>query len=250
MNENFKLKVSQILYKMSYIKITDINAPVPIHAGFLCTSNYLIRTILRLDLKSPFMLMRISLKDISQSISDNFATYLDRTRYYKSDAGVLHYDFPTLLWNHVDPTTNEGYEKLSEQVSVYRHIIDATEKRPIIFTCFAGYKPHNTPEIHDMIGTLESDAVLLLNTARKIYNREITILIFSDEKSIQERITKINNESIISLPLSHTIYTWGLSLHNQTESLKEIKQLYENFIGHVVNENLSHSLPLPQEFFD
>jgi hypothetical protein len=235
---------------MSEIKYTDVvdaEGPVPIHAGFLCTPNYLLRAVLYLKFKTPFMMMRIGMVDIAKIIKNDFVDYLNPSMYWRNEEGVCHSSYPGVLWNHIDPMTPDGYEKLKGEIDEYRRVIRDTGDRPLIFTCFAGKREeHHTAT---MIKNVDEDALFLLNTAREMYpGRSVKVFVFTPAYELKEKFDTLNEPDIVFIPLSFTIFIWDLPPQFQGAAVQEISDQYNKQIGRVCRP-LLHSFPPREEFY-
>ena len=235
-----------------YKNVEDAEGPIPVHAGFMCTPNYLTRTVLRLKFKTPFMMMMISMADMARILDSAFLDYLDKSKYKKIQYGIGHDDYPSVLWNHMDPTTEEGYRKLEEQVDSYLRVLESCKDRPIIFTCFADFKPSDPPDHQAtvMMKTVDRDALSLLEIARKIYSyRSVKIFVFSRHPHVGKMIESLGENDIRFIHLNYTSFIWELPEHMQKAAIQEISDRYMEALSQE-KADIIHALPLPQEFYE
>jgi len=224
------------------INIKDYNDPIPIHAGFLCTSNYLIKSILNLDLKTPFMQMYISLKNIASIIDNDFVDFLNPEFYIKKDFGlfshVWHNKYPNLLFNHLDPCVENGYKILESSVNNIKNIFNTQDK--INFICFADteytslaqhivvgavdYIPPDIPAIiQNMSKNIIGDADNLLQIMNKKYPHiSCNICIFTKNKELGQQI-KNNKKNIVYLPTTYHMNIWEILDDNEQKNAIEEK---------------------------
>lgn len=214
------------------MNVMDSNCPLPVHAGFLCTPNYLVRSILHLDFKTPFMMMMIDLRDIAKMIEDDFVDCLNSEFYYDKVYGKTfkapgHRKYPSVVWNHVNVMKEDGYEKLKEQVTNFQNVMDKSEKgRYAIFTCFAEIRKNH--ETVDMAENIHKDAEFLMEVAQKKYpHLKVRLFVFTNNPVIQEKLLSLNNTSIVVIYIQHTMFLWEVSEEYREYILKDIKLGWE-----------------------
>ena len=195
---------------------------IPVHAGCLCTPNYLIKTILNLDFLSPFMMMRINIKDICSIIKNNFELYVKSSMYIRDKPGeIIHTEYSSIVWNHLDTLSPSGYEKLLLQVNNLKMVLNSTTSKTIIYICFTGYQINND--------NIDIDCLELLNMSNEYFpTHKFKIFLFTDCTNVGDKILQLHNENILYLPTTYNLCFWKLSEEERSLAIKEVELLYKS----------------------
>ena len=197
------------MYKNKYIFV---------HAGSHCTPNYIIRSILSLDFESPFMLMMIPLENIIDIINNNFVDYLNKDYYYVDDkrkTEIKHEKYG-LIWNHLNPMLDQGYDKLKKRVNNLLKYLHLSEQKIFVYI----HIPYEINCMEDLI----NNGNLLLNSSSKLYPHHIfKLFIFSN--LINNDIYNDNSDIFFI----KTDYQWNIwDIKSKEEQQKAIDNLEIN----------------------